>query len=307
MFGRLSSEELSSMRQLINKDNDELRASLETLWEDERTPEPMPLEAKARILTAIQRPTAPKRRYIGMKVACAVLLPLLLTWVPYFIYENLTAKHQSDLIVETDRGQKTHLTLPDGSKVWLNAQSTLKYPADFGRENRVVELTGEGYFEINKDTEHPFCVMTEKIDVLVLGTKFNVSAHKYDPNIHVSLIEGGVAINDKNSRTLTKLSPNQTIDIDKKDLNFTTIDEQTDLVALWHQNKCRFSNASAEEVFRQLGYWYGMNIKVENINTTYSYGFTVKNESIRELLGLIDLLTPIEYKINGEEVTVRYK
>lgn len=308
MFGKVTPEEFGRMRSSVNASSDEhLRAAMQTLWEDPRTPASVPLESERRVLKTLdQRAGAKIYQLTRLKVASIILLPLLLTWGTYWLFSD---HHSSapDMIVMTESGQKTHLILPDGSRVWLNALSSLSYPSDFGMKNRTVRLTGEGYFEVAKSAEKTFHVETDKVNIVVHGTKFNVTTHPDAPSTRVSLTEGSVAVKDKKHHLLAKLIPNQTLKVDNQTLQYEIINEDTHLTTLWSQNKCRVEDASAEEMFKRIGYWYGLNIQVENNKTKYRYGFTIKEESFREFLELINELTPLEYSINGEEVTVRYK
>jgi len=310
MFGKINPDELKQLRSEFGESSAEDQwLAVKTLWDDERTPSIMPADTKVKVLDNLNRYTKKSSFNLNwIKIASAILLPLLLTWGPYwYISRQNNHTQQPDMVVMADAGQKTHVCLPDGSKIWINSKSSLSYPSDFGKENRTVRLEGEGYFEIVKNESIPFHVETDKINVVVHGTKFNVSAHSYHPDVRVSLLEGSVSVENKEHIALATLTPQHTMKLNKENMLFDIILEDTNLTALWSQNKCRVEDASAEEVFRRMGYWYGMDITVENKNTEYRYGFTIKEESFREFLELINELTPLEYSINGEEVTIRYK
>ena len=308
MFGRITPGEFKRLRSAINAGSDnELRHAMQTLWDDLRTPAPVPAESNRRVLDVLDRHTRTRSYHFNwLKIASVIILPLLLTWGPYWYFSNNQIS-VPDMLIMAESGQKTHLVLPDGSQVWLNSLSSLSYPADFGTKNRTVRLTGEGYFEVANDKTKKFCVETEGVNVVVHGTKFNVSAHAGSPATHISLIEGSVSIEDEKSHMLVMLTPNQTAKVNNRSMQFEIINEDTHLAALWSENKCCVENASAEEVFKRIGYWYGLNIRLENNHSDYRYGFTIKEESFREFLELINELTPLEYSINGEEVTIRYK
>lgn len=308
MFGKISSEDFRQLRSNINTiSDDDLQSAMEAAWEDPRTHLSLTPESNQRIMEKLQQHIPPKAHSLSwLKFAAAIFLPLLLTWGTYWIVspDKITLP---DMTIMAESGHKTHLVLPDGSKVWLNSLSSLSYPADFGVKNRTVRLIGEGYFEVTKDETKAFHVETENVNIVVHGTKFNVSAHVTTPETRISLVEGSVSVEDKKHHLLTMLSPNQSLHVDNKNLQFDIVNEDTHLVTLWRENKCRIENASAEEMFKRIGYWYGLNIHLENDKTEYNYGFTIKEESFRELLELINELTPLEYNINGEEVTIWYK
>lgn len=308
MFGKVTPEEFTRLRSSVNAASaDHLQSALETLWDDPRTAVPVPPDSNRRVTKSLTQYTRAKvYRLSWLKIASIIILPLLLTWGTYWL---VSTRHSSlpDMVILTESGQKTHLILPDGSRVWLNSLSSLSYPSDFGIKKRTVRLTGEGYFEVAKDAAKAFRVETGKVDVVVHGTKFNISSQTDASTTRVSLTEGSVSVEDKKHQLLAKLVPNQTLQVNNETLQFKIINEDTSLTTLWSQNKCRVENASAEEMFKHIGYWYGLNIHLENNKTEYRYGFTLKEESFREFLELINELTPLEYSINGEEVTVRYK
>lgn len=309
MFGKLSRNEYQQLHSEMQQSGDEdLKPLMEELWNDNRTPARLATPVKQKILNNI---TGQNRRasirFRWLRIAAAILLPLLLAGGVYQYMSVQSNPFASDMTIIAEEGQKVRVHLPDGSLAWLNSRSTLSYPAGFGRKKRSVKLTGEGYFEIAKNSRLAFYVETEKMDVQVHGTKFNVSAYPEKHNIQVSLIEGSVSVEDKNQVRISGLSPLHTIKVNKENLSYEIINEDTSLTALWSQDKCQVENATAEETFKRIGYWYGLNIHMENINTNYRYGFTIKEESFREFMELINKLTPLEYHINGEEVTVRYK
>lgn len=308
MFGRITPEQFKELRSTLNNNSDkELESTMHALWEDPLTPLPVPAEANQRIVEVLERHTHAKSYHLRwLKIAAVIILPLLLTWGPY-LYFSSDKISVPDMVVMAESGQKTHLILPDGSKVWLNSGSSLSYPSDFGTKTRTVRLTGEGYFEVMTDNIKIFSVETKGVNIQVYGTKFNVAAHPGASKTDISLIEGSISVEDKAQNRLALLIPNQTFKVNNENLQFEIIEEDTQLTALWSENKCRVENATAEEVFKRMGYWYGLNIHLENKNTDFRYGFTIKEESFREFLELMNELTPLEYSINGEEVTIRYK
>ncbi|MDR3142766.1 MAG: FecR family protein [Tannerellaceae bacterium] len=308
MFGKISPGEFRQLRSDVHSGSDnDLQPLMKTLWEDPRTPVPVPADGNLRIIETLRRRTHKKPyRLSRLKVASVILLSLFFSWETYLFFARGETP-APDMVVMADSGQKTHLVLPDGSEVWLNSLSALRYPSDFGVKNRTVRLTGEGYFEVTADKTKTFRVETEGVAIVVRGTKFNVAAHAGAPETNVSLIEGSVAVEDGAHHLLAMLTGAQTLRINRKNLQFKFIEEDARYAALWSKNKCRVEDASAEEMAKKIGYWYGLNIRLENNNKDYRYGFTIKEESFREFLELIRELTPLEYSINGEEVVIRYK
>lgn len=308
MFNKLPTEDFKQMRQSIRNSTDsELRIMFRLLWDDPRTLGTMPPDAKQKVLRQIEQRTNKQVPRNWLKVASIILVPLLIGLGGGYLLRPEMPYEQTELTVVAAAGQKSQVILPDGSVVWLNSESTLSYPADFGKQNRVVRLKGEGCFEVVKDENRKFVVETDQLNVMVHGTKFNVSSHPFDEVVTVTLLKGSVSVEDLSNKHLAMLVPDQYLYYDKKSHNCKVEKGEAVLATLWTENKCRFENASADEVFKKMAYWYGLNIHIENINKQYKYGLTIKNESVREMLELINELTPLEYTVNGEEVTVRYK
>lgn len=210
--------------------------------------------------------------------------------------------------VKAPSGQKSQLTLPDGTNVWLNSGAEISYYSDFNFNNRKVELTGEAYFDVTKSDHKHFTVKADQIDVVVLGTKFNVKSVLEDPNIKITLLEGSVDIySNIDKQILTNLQPNQKVEIQKDGLAFKVLQHDAHIDCLWTQNQLYFNNTPVNELWSTLENWYGINMTIVNANPKQTYRFKLKTESLLELLQLINKLTPIQWDINGEDVTVTYK
>ena len=210
--------------------------------------------------------------------------------------------------VETPSGQKSHIVLPDGTKVWLNSGSKIIYGSDYNKRQRVVKLIGEAFFDVVHNPQHPFIVKTDFVNVEDLGTAFDVHAYPNDSTLEVSLVTGSVSIKSAIDQTqIALLQPNQKVIINKANLlcalsNCNAVDE-----SIWINNKLRFDGVSPEEMFKQLNRWYGVDITFANAPVRTRYWLTLKSESLTETLQLINKISPINYTINGEEVHVNFK
>ncbi|MDR1718416.1 MAG: FecR family protein [Prevotella sp.] len=211
---------------------------------------------------------------------------------------------QSVTTIETMQGQKMQMTLPDGTKVWLNSGSKLTYAGDFNRTERIVNLEGEAFFNVTKNQSKKFKVRTSDVDIVVKGTSFDVSAYNDDREISVSLLEGKVVITDKTGKYMTDLNPDELAIISRQNLKYTLFKDDANTYRSWTQDQLIFYNEDIYEVTKKLERWYGINIKLVNPDEKQKYTFSVKTESLRELLELFNKLTPIDYKINGKEVTI---
>lgn len=201
-------------------------------------------------------------------------------------------------------GEKALLTLPDSSRVWLNSGSTLTY---FSKSRqRVAHLEGEAFFEVTKDSRKVFIVQSGDVNVQVHGTSFNVSAYDTDSDIAVSLESGSVSLIDgKNGNVLAKLRPNQMGRISRLNMECSIVADDAGITKLWTNNILKVYDNNIYEVVKKLERWYGVDITLENANPDSRYTFVVKTESMKELLGLLNKMTPIAYKIEGKEVNIR--
>jgi ferric-dicitrate binding protein FerR (iron transport regulator) len=226
-----------------------------------------------------------------------------------FSKKGATTAEVQNMVVIAPSGQKSELMLPDGTHVWLNSKSSITYPSDFNLNHRTVQLLGEAFFDVNKSPgKDPFIIEANTVNVKVYGTIFNVKAYPKDNDISVALLEGSVSLLSASTNDmLADLKPNQMGIINKKDLSYEVIPCDAGSEALWHLNKLHFENNTADVVWEKLERWYGVNIDVVNVKSDLTYLFTIKTETLTELLSLINRITPIEYTLDGEEVVVRYK
>jgi ferric-dicitrate binding protein FerR (iron transport regulator) len=160
-------------------------------------------------------------------------------------------------------GQRVHVLLPDGTRVWLNARSEIKYPAFFQADKRRVELNGEAYFEVSHDKNAPFTVHTDKCDVEVLGTTFNVDAYSNKDNFSVALIEGSVKVinHEKPENTIT-LSPRHKADYAKGAIHTCIIDDYD--IYRWREGLLCFKDMSFIELLQRLEKCYDIRIIIKN-------------------------------------------
>ena len=309
-FGRISGTDFSVLKEQVQCATDEvLGHELQLLWNEMPPATAMDAVVKAEVSYNLQQQIQPERRRRSpewWKIAAAVLLPLLLSWGTYFYYA--TSQSPQMFTVMTEGGQKTQVVLPDGTHVWLNSASLLSYSSDFNAGKRRVYLEGEGFFDVKPSERGRFVVETRDVDVVVHGTSFNVSSYEDEEQIDVTLLKGKISLTNRHTQqSFVVMQPNQRATINRADMQWRLSACNAETESLWTRNIIRFEDASSSEVFHKLGRWYGLNIQVENLDTTIRYGFTIKSETLREMLDLINKITPIEYSIIGEEVKIRYK
>jgi ferric-dicitrate binding protein FerR (iron transport regulator) len=312
MFGRISPEDFSILKENIRHSSEkELDDGIKSIWDKMNDVAHMDQKINDEVLTNIHRQIVAgteRTFYSWLKIAAVILFPLFVSIGSYLYFSERYQTVPEEFIVMAEKGQKTKLLLPDGTYVWLNSDSKLSYTSDFNRNNRNVELEGEAFFEVSKQADASFTVRTEYVNVVVHGTAFDVSSYQEDSTVKVSLLKGHVSLAYSSDNTLiTSLDPDQIAFVSKKDRKWNAQSGDAELESLWIQNKLKFENAPAAEVFRKLERRYGVNIHVENMNEEILYGFTLKSESLREILYEINKITPVIYTVNGEEVSITYK
>lgn len=268
-------------------------------------------KVQARIRDKVKQVPMYSRSLLIRVSSVAAVIALVLGFSLSFLLNGQKESWQAsqfENVVMAPPGQKTQLVLPDGTLVWLNSGSRLSYNYQYSTQDRVVNLEGEAFFDVKKDTQYPFIVKAGAVDVKVHGTAFNVSAYEDEENIMVALLRGKVSLLSADSQQLlTYLSPDQIAAVSKNNLScqVTLCDAETE--SSWHHNLLKFDGAPAKEVWKKLERWYGVDIALSNVSPSQAYWFTIKTESLTELLEMINKITPIEYKLDGKEVTIRYK
>lgn len=173
----------------------------------------------------------------------------------YATEENLKADNNMHSLA-TPNGKTFMLTMPDGTRVWMNAESQLKYPGTFNGGTRAVELEGEAYFEVAKDERHPFVIKSGKMTTTVLGTAFNLRCYHNEPP-RITLIRGSVSVN-ANGQTLT-LTPGHCATLSPKG-QLVTVEADTAAATSWKEGSFYFDNLPLKTIMTELGRWYRMNV-----------------------------------------------
>jgi transmembrane sensor len=202
--------------------------------------------------------------------------------------------------VSASFGTRSALTLSDGSRVWLNSGSKLKYPDRFDGKLREVFLTGEGYFEVKSEASSPFIVHTKNLNVKATGTSFNINASPLDKTNQVTLVTGKVIvcknIPGRKPVEITHMKPNQHLAFDTLSGSYNILEEDTYRYIAWKDGKLIFRNEPMEDVVRRIGYYYHVDLEVRDKKLKeYRYHATFEEESIYEILNLLKLTSPVDY------------
>jgi ferric-dicitrate binding protein FerR (iron transport regulator) len=343
----LSGEELNDLLKWLKEDDQHFRYYLELkdIWysgellyscEDIAEKALMRFREKYQPNEA-RRSLTTKMIRIGWQIAATLILAFLfsLSWQWLTREKPVPEAENSFATVYMPRGQKGQVTLNDGTRIWLNSNSILKYPSGFCKGSRKIILDGEAFMEVTKDPAHPFLVETSSVTLRVLGTSFNVKCFSKENTVETTLIEGSLEILAGHSgvRRLKKvvLKPNEKAifqknsnqfsvnELDKPDQKLKKLQchikkspvsiSEVESIISWKDNHLIFKDESFEEIASKMEAWYGVDIRIED-EKLKGYRFTGKfvyNETIDQVMKVISFTTPLQYSLNKNILTIRSK
>lgn len=244
------------------------------------------------------------------RIAAMISIPLLITVLWMYLAKNEPMELAQMIEIKTNPGMITSVVLPDSTIVYLNSESSLRYPSRFTGENREVELTGEGYFEVAKDKKKRFVVSTvHQSRIEVYGTIFNVEAYAHDNRISTTLVEGSVAFHLQGKDGKAKkiaLAPNQKLvyipESGETKMYATTCESET----AWKDGKIIFNNTSMEDILRMLSKRYNVNFTVKN-KRIKEYSFTTgtfSNQRLERILEYFKISSKIRWRyLDSDDIT----
>ena len=272
------------------------------------------------ITSNIANSPKPRKRIAWLKLSFAAAAAIIIALLAIDLHVNLSSRTQAETAVAntklsaniheiyTPKGAKANILLPDSSVVKLNSDSRIIFPDKFAKDERVVYIEGEGFFDVKSNPEAPMTVRTSNgYDVKVLGTKFNIYSYKEEKRSKTTLIEGSVDI-VKSNEVIAQLTPGDSFvkEETKAIKNTNDIKQETDIA--WTKDILIFDNTPLSDVIKKLKRWYGTTFIVENSNIldirlTSEY----ENESIVQILESIKFSANIEYTIKDNVVKMFYK
>lgn len=219
-------------------------------------------------------------------------------------YSNGNQITQTDEVqyatLATPRAGQYQITLADSTKVWLNAESSIRYPTSFTGNNREVEIKGEAYFEVTHDSNHPFIVKSNGQQIEVLGTAFNVSAYA-DGNTVTTLVSGSVQL--KNEHTVRLLSPNQQAVLRNNSFQITNVDVQ--IYTAWKDGFLVLDNADLATIAKHIERWYDVEFVLPAAHHTEPlFGSISRNANLSEILKTLEKNYNLKFKMEGRRITV---
>lgn len=236
--------------------------------------------------------------------AAAVLLIPVVLFALYWASRDMASTTQAMATIYSPLGARTSFVLPDGSTGWLNSGSELSYPVEF-KSTREVKLSGEAFFQVKHQHGDKFRVRTNGLTIQVLGTQFDVSAYKEDPEISVVLNEGSVRILDKYDQESYLMKPDERFEFDKQQNKALISTVNATEFTGWTEGLLSFKGESLEDVMTKLARWYNVDIEIRDEQLkTYNFRATFKDEQLDEILRMIALTTPMKYRIEERKTNL---
>lgn len=316
--GKLSNEGFVNLKKFISKNSENLSyfdnykkmwkpgssPKVDQKWEDLRSK-----LLRGQILEKQFKPSTRLYQTI-FRIAGVLVIGMILGIIINTTFHSLKNNKDRFLVFTAPKGEKSFVLLPDSTKVWLNGGSMITLTPNYGWTNRKISLTGEAYFEVAKNKRRPFIISTEEVKVKVLGTKFNISAYSDQNEVITTLKEGVIelsSISEDAFKAFT-MHKNQMAVFDRSTskMRLSLVDVET--IIAWKENQLIIENEHYLKVFKKLGNWYGVSFIFENNpQIPPNYSMKVKTESLREILEIISVITPIHYQIEGNEVHIVFK
>lgn len=306
---RYSRNDFMELKKLLLSRDHELGDLMQLHW-DEFSPEPVQHKNLSEVFETVTRELDKKATLSSVrkisrtwsKIAAILLLPLLAG--SGLLYMQLRHYlYQQDVYVEvaSPAGSRTTLNLPDGSTVWLNGDSKVSYPAVFS-EDRKVKVSGEAFFRVSSDQEHPFLVSAGDIYVRATGTEFNVLAYPDEPAVSVILKKGKVAVLDARQSTLQEMEAGYRYQYDGHTQTGKYAGVNAGSYSDWIHGKLIFENATMQEVIDRMERWYGVNIEIVGKELPeLHFKATFINESIEEAFKLLQSTATFNYRFSGRQ------
>lgn len=290
---------------------------LKNAWVMSMLPETKAPETDVRQYSRKIRHRKQNRRILGYGIAASLILLLF-----FQVFHTLNDYRQeihflknqqlAQLEYHTNKGVKGRVTLPDGSTVWLNSDSELKCPAQFSGDRREISFSGEGYFDVVKNPERPMAVKLENgIQVIVKGTKFNLTSYKNDDNASVLLLSGNITIlpDSRSEQKEILVRPSERIQIGKEESRQVSLSVPAETLPIlgWKEGWLIFNETTLSEVLKKLERWHGITFKVKDPEIL-DQKFTARfhEESISQILEMMQDIALLRFEIK-DRTAVLYK
>jgi len=263
------------------------------------------LEIKQYLINRIVDRTTRKRAFQYFKYAAIFLLLIGGALIGRNVTIN-SKKNRHDIIFESSDKTAKLITLKDGSSVLLNVGSSLTVSKDFGDSIRQVRLTGEAFFEIAKDTKHPFIVQAGKLKTRVLGTSFNINAYEDLDQIKVGVLTGKVQVSKADGLLASGMTKGKVLFFNKNSGTTTLKTEQTDYIAIWRDSKLNIESATIREIASQLHRYYHVKVNYDNsFDNEKRYSIRFDREPADRVMEILSILTKKKFTYKTDQITIK--
>lgn len=248
-----------------------------------------------------------RKTWKWLQIAAVLLLPVLII-SSLFLYHQNSILASSNVTITTGAAERAGITLPDGTKVALNENTTLKYNAStFNTEHRQITFDGEGYFEVHKDPAHPFSIDADRLNVKVLGTVFNLRARNADAIAEINLAKGKVMFTSLITNKYVNLNPNQKAVLDKRTgaISVENLSDGINESTAWKRKEMVFRNMPLSVVINTLEKTFNVDIRIRNnTNLTDLYTGTMSSTDINVDLKILERLYHLKSRMQGESIII---
>ncbi len=304
---KYSRNDYFELKRLILSEDSEIESLLQTHWNEFKINENGDIKDLSQVLTNLNQKldeesnvSVVKKIFIAYsRIAAILVIPLFLALgFLYFQFNQYLFQKNVFVDVASPAGSRTSLNLPDGSMVWLNGDSHIRYPAVFV-ENREVKIEGEAFFKVKSDKKHPFLVTAGNIIVRATGTQFNVMAYSDLPEVSVILKEGKVAVVNDKKTVMKEMETGYELRYNEQSSSVAYKEIDTENYSGWINGRLIFNRAPLSEVVERMEKWYGIDIEiVDKELLQLHFRATFVNENIEEALKLLQSTATFSYKFS---------
>ncbi|MDR0833672.1 MAG: FecR domain-containing protein [Candidatus Symbiothrix sp.] len=265
-------------------------------------------DLKQRMLSNIQeeigtsKVTVKTITYKWWRIAATIILPIVLGYSTYqFAGINKTGEIENPLLVSVEQGEKANITLPDGSRVWLNSSSKLTYNSTYNKKDRFLQLDGEAYFEVAYDAQKPFSVQCIDMNIEVLGTTFGIKAYNDDNIISVVLVEGKVKVTLPDETRI--MQPDERVVYNKSTQKISSGKVIASNFTDWRKNRLRFENETLQDIATTISRIYNIDFLFEDESVKLlRFTGSVDNANIESVLDALSLTSPITITVKDSSI-----
>lgn len=300
--GSLTQEQIQELDDWIGE-NDQNMQLFERLTDEDNIQESInwfkQLDVNVALSKFEQQRASKKAGMVRKIVAVAAAVALLVIGSVWLFTNKEKNSGAHTITLQSSKGANSQVTLRDGTKVWLNTNSSLTYPTAFTGNTRSVELTGEAYFEVSPNPQQPFIVRTKNCEILVTGTRFNVNTYQVVES--VSLLEGGVQV--KTGNGYLSMKPGQEAFVRDNSIALRDVPDIANKI-MWTKGLFSFQQSSISEVLNEMSRWYGVQFSFDTLMQHQFTGQFYRNSTLDEALNILSYTSKLSFTRKGNTISV---